>query len=257
MTSTTRTLGETVLLTLRAVRYLVTDIPRGKHSWHETVRQAWFIVSVTALPSVLVALPFGIIVSVQVGSLTQQIGATSMTGAATGLGVIRQGAPMATALLLAGAAGSAIAADLASRTVREEIDAMRVMGIDPVQRAVAPRIVAMLFVAPLLCILIIFMGLMAGYMLNVGFQGGSSGGFVSSLASFTSTADLYLALVKSWLFGLIVVAVACQRGLSARGGPKGVAEAVNAAVVVGIVTAFVVNVALTQAAAMFLPQKVG
>ena len=83
-------------------------------------------------------------------------------GAAGGMGVIKQGAPVATGLLLGGAGAAAIAADLGARTTREEIDAMRVMGVDPVQRLVAPRVIAMLVVAPLINILIIAVGIVAG-----------------------------------------------------------------------------------------------
>ncbi len=252
-----RTFGRALQLAVDAAIYLVTDTIRLRHPWRETLQQAWFIVSVTAIPAVLVSIPFGVIVSVQVGSLTQQVGATSVAGAAGGLGVIRQGAPIVAALLLGGAAGSAIAADLGARTIRDEIDAMRTMGIDPVRRLVVPRLAAMTALAPLLCIVIIFMGLSAGYLINVGFQNGTPGSYLSSLASFASVTDLVVALVKSMIFGVIVVIVACQRGLEASSGPKGVANAVNASVVLGVMAAFGVNLVITQLVSMFIPTRVG
>src|SRR2546422_334587 len=82
------------------------------------------------------------------------------------------------ALLLGGAAGSAVATDLGARTIREEVDALRVMGINPVQRLVTPRLAAIVFVAPVLCSFIIFMGLAAGYAINVGFQSGTPGSYI-------------------------------------------------------------------------------
>lgn len=251
------TFGRALELGLEAFVFLVTDTLRLRHPWRDTVDQAWFVVTVTAVPAILVSIPFGVIVSVQVGSLTNQVGATSIAGAAGGLGVIRQGAPIVAALLLGGAAGSAIAADLGSRTIRDEIDALRTMGIDPVRRLVVPRLAAILFVAPFLCILIIFMGITAGYMINVGFQGGTPGSYISSFASFASVGDLVVALVKTEIFGVIVVIVACQRGFAAVDGPRGVANAVNAAVVIGVISAFAVNVVITQLVAMFMPQKLG
>ncbi len=257
LTGGLRTFGEALELAARAFGFLVGDIVQLRHAWRDTVEQAWFVVTVTVMPAILVSIPFGVIVSVQIGSLTDQIGATSIAGAAGGLGVIRQGAPIVAALLLGGAAGAAVAADLGSRTIRDEIDALRTMGIDPVRRLVAPRLAAILLVAPFLCILIIFMGLAAGYTINVGFQGGTPGSYLSSFASFASVGDLVVALVKTEIFGVIVIIVACQRGFAAVDGPRGVANAVNAAVVVGVVSAFTVNVVITQLVAMFMPQKLG
>ncbi|WP_425301777.1 ABC transporter permease [Nocardia wallacei] len=251
------TFGRTLQMGVAAFRYLVQDLIGLRHPWRDTLQQGWFIVSVTAIPAVLVAIPFGVIVSVQVGSLTQQVGATSVSGAAGGLGVIRQGAPMVTALLLGGAAGSAIAADLGARTIRDEVDALRVMGTDPVRRLVVPRLAAILVLTPLLCLLIIFMGVFTGYVVAVGFQGVTPGSYLASFSSFASMADLAVAIVKSVVFGVIVLIVACQRGLEATAGPKGVANAVNAAVVLGVIAAFGVNLVITQLVSMFLPTKVG
>lgn len=252
-----KTFGRTVMLGVTSTVILVVDLVRLRHPWRETISQSWFIVSVTAIPAVLVAVPFGVIVSVQVGSITQQVGATSLSGAAAGLGVIRQGAPLVTALLLGGAAGSAIASDLAARTVRDEIGAMEVMGIDPRRRLVAPRLAAILLIAPLLCLLVIFMGLGAGYFINVSFQGGTAGSYLGSFSGFTSTGDLIVAIVKSLLFSVTVLVVACQRGLDATGGPKGVANAVNASVVIGIIAAFILNLVVTQMVTMFMPTRIG
>ncbi len=251
------TLGRFLELAAQSGIYLAADLIRLRHPWRDTVNQAWFIVSVTAIPALLVSIPFGVIVAVQVGSVIQQVGATSISGAAGGLGVIRQGAPIVAALLLGGAAGSAVTTDLGARTIREEVDALRVMGIDPVQRLVTPRLAAILFVAPLLCVFIIFMGLGAGYLINVGFQSGTPGSYIASFASFASVADVVVALVKTWLFGVVVILIACQRGLETKGGARGVADAVNAAVVIGVVAVFVLNLVITQLVTMFMPTRVG
>ncbi|WP_194815243.1 ABC transporter permease [Nocardia sp. XZ_19_385] len=255
--SALRTFGRALTLAEEAFRWLFRDLIALRHPWRDSVLQSWFIVSVTAIPAVLVAIPFGVIVAVQVGTLTQEVGATSVTGAAGGLGVIRQGAPMVSALLLGGAAGAAIASDLGARTIRDEIDALRTMGIDPVRRLVVPRLAAMMLVAPLLCILIIFMGIGTGYVINVGFQSGTAGSYMSSLSAFASLADLAVALLKSVVFGIVVLVVACQRGLETELGPKGVANAVNSAVVIGVIATFCLNLVITQLLTMFLPQRIG
>ncbi|WP_081286708.1 ABC transporter permease [Mycobacterium asiaticum] len=252
-----QTLGRFFELAAQAAVYLATDLVRLRHPWRDTLSQASFIVSVTAIPALLISIPFGVIVAVQVGSLIQQVGATSISGAASGLGVIRQAAPIVAALLLGGAAGAAVTTDLGARNIRDEVDALRVMGIDPVQRLVTPRLAAMVLVAPLLCVFIIFMGLSAGYVINVGYQSGTPGSYIASFGSFATTTDLVVALLKTWLFGVIVTLIACQRGLEARGGPRGVADAVNASVVLGVVTVFLLNLVITQFVTMFMPTRVG
>ena len=255
--SSLQTLGRFFGLGTQAFGYLIVDLVRLRHPWRDTVNQAWFIISVTAIPALLVSIPFGVIVAVQVGSFIQQVGASSISGAAGGLGVIRQGAPMVAALLLGGAAGSAVATDLGARTIREEVDALRVMGVDPVQRLVAPRLAAMVLVAPVLCSFIIFMGLAAGYAINVGFQSGTPGSYIASFASFASVGDVVVAMLKTWLFGVVVILVACQRGLEAKGGARGVADAVNASVVIGVVAVFILNLIITQGVSMSMPLRMG
>jgi phospholipid/cholesterol/gamma-HCH transport system permease protein len=255
--SSLQTLGRFFGLGAQAFGYLITDLIRLRHPWRDTLNQAWFIISVTAIPALLVSIPFGVIVAVQVGNFIQQVGASSVSGAAGGLGVIRQGAPMVAALLLGGAAGSAVATDLGARTIREEVDALRVMGVDPVQRLVTPRLAAIVFVAPVLCAFIIFMGLAAGYAINVGFQSGTPGSYIASFASFASVSDVVVAMLKTWLFGVVVILVACQRGLEAKGGARGVADAVNASVVIGVVAVFVLNLIITQGVSMSMPLRMG
>src|SRR6478752_1257594 len=110
----------------------------------EFLQQAWFIASVTIVPTALVAIPFGAVIALQVGGLIKQFGAQSFTGSASVLAVVREAGPIATSLLIAGAA---IAADLGSRKIREELDAMMVLGIDPIQRLVVPRVLACMLVA--------------------------------------------------------------------------------------------------------------
>ncbi len=250
--SSIATLGRLIELTVTSLVHLVRDIVTLRHPWRETLSQTIFFSGVAGIPAVLVAIPFGVILSVQVGSLTQQLGASSLAGAAGALGILQQGAPIASALLIGGAVGSAIAADLGARTVRDEIDAMRTMGIDPARRVVAPRLLAVVLVAPLVCIEIIFVGVTAGYFINVSFQGGAPGSYLGGFGQFAGVGDLVIAVGKSILFGIVVVAIACQRGLEARGGPRGVADAVNAAVVLGVVASFLLNLVVTQLVTMFV-----
>ncbi|MEV0080875.1 ABC transporter permease [Nocardia neocaledoniensis] len=253
--SSLRTFGRAVDLAQESVTGTVGDVARGHFQWRETLVQAWRLITVTAIPAILMAIPFGVIVSIQVGNLIHSLGADSMLGATGGLGVIKQGAPIATGFLLGGAGAAAIAADLGARTIREEIDALNTMGISPVHRLVIPRMMAMLIVAPMLNVLIIFVGVLAGYAVAVGGQGVTPGSYWSTFGSFATTGDVWVSLLKALIFGFLVVVISCQRGLEAKGGPRGVADAVNAAVVLSVVSIAIVNLLATQISAMFLPTK--
>jgi phospholipid/cholesterol/gamma-HCH transport system permease protein len=250
------TTGQLVMLAFEATIAAVGDIIKRKFSWPEALSQAWFMTRVSLTPAILVSIPFGIIVAVQVGGIANQIGAISFAGAVNGIGVLRQGAPLVTSILLAGAVGAAITADIGARTIRDEVDALRVMGISPVNRLIAPRIVAAIAVSVLLCVIVAMTSMVAGFAINVGSGAVSSGTYLSAFVSFAQPTDLILAEFKAILFGFIAVIVSCHKGLSATGGPKGVADAVNQAVVLSLILLAVVNVGVTQAYTMLAPGQV-
>ncbi|MEU2252675.1 ABC transporter permease [Nocardia xishanensis] len=250
------TLGRQVMLGRDAVIELFRAIAARRFPYHEFIRQCAFMASVSAAPTVLVAIPIAVVVSLQVGALVNQVGATTFIGAVAGLGIIRQGAPLVTSLMIAGAVGSAICADLGSRTIREEIDAMMVMGVNPVRRLVAPRLVAAVLVSMLLCGFIVFVGFATAYMFNVYAQSGTPGSFIGSFASFAVANDLIVALVKAAIFGALTAIIACDIGLHAKGGPGGVANAVNSAVVTSALMLFATNIILTQLYNTLFPTKV-
>lgn len=250
------TFGDVLTLAGTASRAAVVDIARRRFSWEEFLHQAWFMVRVSLLPTLLVSIPFGVIVAVQIGGITQQIGASSMQGAVNGVGVLRQGAPLVTSLMIAGVVGSAITADLGARQVREEIDALRVMGINPIQRLVAPRLLAALTISLLLTGIVANTSILTSFFLVVGGGKIGAGTYLAGFSSFARISDLELAILKSLVFGFITTVVAAHKGLSAQGGPKGVADAVNQAVVLSVILLSVVNVGMTQAYVMLVPQGV-
>jgi phospholipid/cholesterol/gamma-HCH transport system permease protein len=221
--------------------------PRRPFQAREFIEQAWFIATVSLLPTALVAIPFGAVVALQVGSLTSQLGAQSMTGASSVVAIVREGAPMATALLLAGAAGSAICADLGARTIREEIDALRVLGIDPIPRLVVPRVLAAMLVAVALTGIVMGVGIAGGYFFNVLLQGGTPGVYVDSFRNLATITDVVASLGKGLVFGAVAALVGCFKGLRAGGGPQGVGRAVNEAVVITFLLLFIINFIVTTA----------
>lgn len=248
------TVGDQFVLGVRTIQYLLADLITGRFQWQEFVRQGAFMAGTAVLPTVLVALPIGVTLSIQFALLAGQVGATSLAGAASGLAVIRQAASLTAAILMAAAVGSAITADLGSRTMREEIDAMEVMGVSVIRRLVVPRFAAAIMIGVALTGVVCFVGFLASYLFNVYFQNGAPGSFVATFASFTTTGDMIVALVKAVIFGAIVAVVSCQKGLATVGGPTGVANSVNAAVVESILILMVVNVAVSQLYIMLFPR---
>jgi len=249
------TVGGQFVLAIHTFQQLFSDIVTRRFQFGEFIRQAAFMAGTAFTPTLFVTIPIGVTLSIQFSLLAGQVGATSLAGAATGLAVIRQGAPLVAAILLAAAVGSAVCADLGARTMREEIDGMKVMGVSPIQRLVVPRFVALLMVAIALTGVTCFVGFVAGYMFNVYMQNGTPGSFVATFASFATVGDLVLALVKSVVFGSIVAIVSCHKGLDTRGGPAGVANSVNAAVVESILLLMVVNVVMTQLYVIVFPRE--
>jgi phospholipid/cholesterol/gamma-HCH transport system permease protein len=221
----------------------------------EFILQAWFIASVTILPTALVAIPFGAVIALQLGTVTRQLGAQSFTGAASVLAVIREASPIVCALLIAGAGGSAICADLGSRKIRDEIDAMEVLGISPVQRLVVPRVLACMLVSMALNGLVSVVGVSGGYFFNVIMQGGTPGAYLSSFSALAQLPDLWAGEIKAVIFGLIAAVVASYKGLNAGGGPKGVGDAVNQSVVITFLLLFFVNFVLTAVYFQVVPPK--
>ena len=211
----------------------------------EFIEQAWFITSVTLLPTMLVSIPFGAVISLQVGSLTGQLGAQSFAGATAVLAVVREAAPIAAALIIAGAAGSAICSDLGARKIREEIDAMEVLGIDPLARLVVPRALAATAVAILIYGFVISAGIAGGYIFTIYIQGGSAGAFLSSFTALASLPDLYIAMIKAAIFGWLAAIVGAYKGLNASGGPSGVGQAVNESVIIAFMLLFFLNAIIT------------
>jgi phospholipid/cholesterol/gamma-HCH transport system permease protein len=223
--------------------------------FREFIQQAWFVASVTIVPTSLVAIPFGAVIALQLGSLSQQIGAQSFTGAASVLAIVREASPIVCALLISGAGGSAICADLGSRKIRDEIDAMEVLGISPVQRLVVPRVLACTLVAVALNGLVCVVGVAGGYFFNVVLQGGTPGAYLSSFSALAQLPDLYAGELKAFIFGVIASVVASHKGLNAGGGPKGVGDAVNQSVVITFLLLFFVNFVITAVYFQVVPAK--
>ena len=246
-----RTTGDLFALALDVLRLTF----RRPFAIREALEQFWFLASVSILPAALVAIPFGAVISLQLGTLTVQLGAQSFTGAASVLAVIQQASPIVTALVIAGAGGAAICADLGSRTIHEEIDAMKVLGVSPVQRLIVPRVYAAVMVAILLNGVVSVVGVLGGYFFNVIVQGGTPGAYLASFTALAQIQDLMVGELKAAIFGFIAGLVASYRGLNPAAGPKGVGDAVNQSVVITFLLLFFVNFMITTLYLQLIPGK--
>jgi phospholipid/cholesterol/gamma-HCH transport system permease protein len=190
---------------------------RPPFQWKEFIIQCWFILRVAILPTMAISVPITALFIFTFNILLIQVGAADLSGAGAGIAVITQIGPLNTVLVIAGAASTAICADLGARTIREEIDAMEVLGIDPIHRLVVPRVLACSLVGMLLNALVSMVGLVGGFVFGVYLQHVSAGAYL----------------------------VGCYRGLTVSGGSKGLGTAVNETVVLCVVALFAVNVVLT------------
>ncbi|AFJ35198.1 MlaE family ABC transporter permease [Mycobacteroides abscessus] len=219
--------------------------------WREFILQGWFLLGVSFLPTVMVAIPLTVLIIFTLNILLAEFGAADVSGAGAALGAVTQLGPLVTVLVVAGAGSTAICADLGARTIREEIDAMEVLGIDPIHRLVVPRVVASTIVALVLNGAVIGIGLVGGFLFGVYIQNVSAGAYVSTLTLITGLPEVLISIVKATVFGLIAGLVGCYRGLTASGGAKGVGTAVNETLVLAVVALFAVNVVLTTIGVRF------
>ncbi|ETZ66064.1 permease family protein [Mycobacteroides abscessus] len=162
-----KTVGEQFMLGVRTIQWFFVDLFTGNFQWQEFVRQGAFQAGTAVVPVILVTLPIGVTLSIQFALLAGQVGATSLAGAASGIAIIRQAASLVAALLMSAAVGSAITADLGSRTMREETDAMEVMGVSVIRRLVVPRFAAAIMIGIALTGVVCFVGFLGAYLFNV------------------------------------------------------------------------------------------
>ncbi len=224
---------------------------RRPFQWREMIEQGWFITNVSLLPTLAVAIPLTVLIIFTLNILLAEFGAADISGAGAALGAVTQLGPLTTVLVIAGAGSTAICADLGARTIREEIDALEVLGIDPIHRLVVPRVVAATIVATLLNGAVITIGLVGGFIFGVYIQHISAGAYVSTLTLVTGLPEVVISVVKSAAFGTIAGLVGCYRGLTTKGGPKGVGIAVNETLVLCVIALFAVNVVLTTIGVRF------
>jgi phospholipid/cholesterol/gamma-HCH transport system permease protein len=236
-----RALGDFFAMTLDTMVL----IPRKSFAWREFLTQSWFVARVSLLPTLMLAIPFTVLLVFTFNILLVEFGAADFSGTGAAYGTVTQVGPVVTVLVVAGAGATAMCADLGARTIREELDALRVMGINPVQALVVPRVMAATFVAVMLASVVILVGITGGFFFSVYVQHVTPGAFAAGMTFVTGLPDVVIALVKAALFGLAAGLIACYKGISVGGGPAGVGNAVNETVVYTFMALFAINIITT------------
>jgi phospholipid/cholesterol/gamma-HCH transport system permease protein len=223
---------------------IVVQMLRPPYAWREFIYQAWFVARVSIVPTISLSIPFNALSVFIINVLLVEIGAADASGAGAALASVSYIGPLTTVLVVAGTGATAMCADLGARTIREEIDAMRVMGIDPVQRLLVPRVLALGLNGLLLNSINTIVGLCGSFFFSVYFQHVTPGAWAASLTLLLKTADVVIAFAKATLFGLVAGTIACYKGVTVGGGPQGVGNAVNETVVYTFMALFVINIVL-------------
>jgi phospholipid/cholesterol/gamma-HCH transport system permease protein len=205
------------------------------------------LVGMNSIPVVvLTSLAISMVFAVQLAFGFKQFQAEGLAGQVEGLAVVRELAPVITGLMMAGRIGSAMAAELGTMQVTEQIDALECLATDPVHYLFVPRLLASAIMLPLLTGFAIFVGYLGGYALLVGVQGQSAYVYSQDFFKLVSFRDLNIALTKGLVFGLIISLVGCWRGYRTRGGAEGVGNAPTSSVVTSSLWILVSDFFLTK-----------
>lgn len=218
---------------------------RRPFAWRTFLVQAWFVARVSLLPTMLLSIPFTVLGVFTFNIVLIEFGAADLSGVGAAYSSVTQIGPIVTVLVVAGAGATAMCADLGARAIREELDAMRVMGISPIQALVVPRVLAAAFVAVMLSSLVVLVGLGGGFFFSVFVQHVTPGAFVAGITVLTVVQDVVVMIVKAAMFGTAAGLIACYKGISVGGGPAGVGTAVNETVVYTFVALFAINIIAT------------
>lgn len=220
--------------------------PRPPYDWRELFRQM-VKVGVASIPVVFLTTLFtGAVMALQTFTVLRRINAESFVGSGVALSMVRELAAVLSGLIVAGRAGSAMAAELGTMRVTEQIDALEVMATDPVHYLMVPRVWATTIMLPLLVVMGMGVGIAGGYMVAVVLMGANPVSYVDRSFQFMNVKDVFSGVLKSAVFGFLLAAIGCQQGYYTRGGAEGVGRSTTAAVVVASIAILVSDFFLTR-----------
>jgi phospholipid/cholesterol/gamma-HCH transport system permease protein len=237
------TIGSMGVLTART---LVSAVRPPYPYGGEFVSQFLFTLRVCWLPMIVASVAFTYGPSgIQSANFLNLFGALDRLGGLFVTAVVREFAPLVSAIVMAGVAGTAITADLGARKIREELDALMVLGVDPIKNLVVPRFLALMLTTGMFNIYAVIFGTFGGMLVTIQ-NGAPLGPFWSTYFTNATTTELWGSLLKTTLFGGIIAIVCCYKGLTAKGGAAGVGAAVNQAVVIAFMGIGAFNYIFTQ-----------
>jgi phospholipid/cholesterol/gamma-HCH transport system permease protein len=234
-------IGEAAILAWQTILAIAT----GKVAVRDLVNQMAAIGADSLGIVVLITTATGAVFALYTSNLAVQRGFTQFVGGAIAYTILNELGPVLGGVALASRAGAAIAAEIGSMVVTEQVDALRAMAISPIRYLVAPRVLAAVLMLPLLTILADIAGLIGGFVTATQ-KGVPQAAFWESVRTFAVPADLNHGLVKALVFGFLVGLIACQQGLRTKGGATGVGRATTSSVVICVVLIFLSDYLLTQ-----------
>ncbi|MCE1230129.1 MAG: ABC transporter permease [Firmicutes bacterium] len=224
----------------------VAAIPRRPFDGRNLMRQ-FLAVGVNSIPVILLtSLAVSMVFAVQLVYGFKQFQAEGLAAQVNGLAIIRELAPVISGLMMAGRVGSAMAAELGTMQVTEQIDALECLATDPIQYLFVPRLLASAITLPLLVCLSIYVGYWGGHFLLVAVEGQSSVIYANDFYKLLTIRDLYIAMTKAFVFGVIIALVGCWRGYRTFGGAEGVGNAPTSSVVTSSLWILIADFFLTK-----------
>lgn len=233
--------GECTLILLDVLR----RAGRGHLELAETINQMAFIGAHSVPIVALTTFSSGAVIALYSADILVRYGATNLAGATVALSVTREIAPVLAGIMVAARAGSAMAAQIGTMAVTEQIDALTALNVHPTKYLVIPRLVAGVVVLPVLCLVGSYAGIFGGYLVSVFASDVPHGSFIQSMQQFLEPKDFWGGMVKTAVFGLIVSLVACQQGLRTKNGAVGVGKATTSTVIITMVLIYLSNLVLT------------
>lgn len=236
------TVGEVVLLVWQTVLASFHRPPQGRvllDQLHEVGVRSLSIVNLTAIFT-------GMVMALQLGYFLSRFGAKIFVSKIVGLAVVSELGPVLTALMIGGRVGAGMAAELGTMKVTEQVDALRSLGADPLRYLVAPRLLAITIMLPLLTGMANFIGVVGGMLIAESELNVHPGFYITSLVQFMTLTDIARSMIKGFVFAVIIGSIACYNGLSAEGGADGVGRATTRTVVVSSINVLIADFFLTK-----------
>jgi phospholipid/cholesterol/gamma-HCH transport system permease protein len=236
-------LGGTTILFFQALYYAV--VPPYKHKLHRVFAQM-VAIGVDSVPVVILTAVFtGMVLALQATYQIAKFGADIYIGGIVGISMTRELGPVLTALMVSGRVGAAIAAEIGTMKVTEQIDALETLATNPVQYLVMPRVIAAALMLPTLTALADFVGIAGGYAISTTTLGINPVIYIEKMKQLVQVSDLFIGLLKTVVFGVIIATVGCNQGFKAYGGAEGVGKATTISVVTSCILILLSDVFLT------------